>query len=125
MMRRRENVTDGASDHRGNDFFLRELCRRVCTDSFAVAKYGDAIGHHKHLVKLVRDVDHPDATDRKLFQDVKKRLDLRFGERRGRLIKHEDLSVLRKSLGDLDELLLPDAKTAYFNARVDRQVKIG
>ena len=68
----------------------------------------------------MRDVDHADAARAQLVEDAEERLDFGVGERGGRLIQNEDARFLRERLGDLDELLLPDAELTDGRARVER-----
>src|ERR1041384_403933 len=57
------------------------------------------------------------------MQGAKERFPPGVGQRRRRFIEHEDASVLRQRLGDLDQLLLADAEIDYRRARIDWQMK--
>ena len=79
----------------------------------------------KDLVEFMRDVNHRHAARAQVIQNSEQGLDFSVSQRGRRLIKHDDASVLRKRLGDLDQLLLPDSKIANRASRVDCQMKIG
>src|SRR5262249_3084161 len=60
------------------------------------------------------DVDDRDALFSRRANDAKEILDLRLGERRGRLVKDQHLRVGRNPLGDFDKLLLGDRELIDF-----------
>ena len=113
---------DGAPDHAVDDLVAGRLGHRAGVDVAPVAHHGDAVGDQRQLFQPVRDVDDADAAVAELADDAEQFLDLRLGERGGRLIHDEHFGVERQRLGDLDHLLLGDGEIGDLDGGVEVQV---
>ena len=68
------------------------------------------------------DVDHRHALVAELVDDGEQRFDLCGGQRRGRLVKDQDLAVRGDGLRDLNQLHLGNAQGSQLCSRVEIQV---
>ena len=68
------------------------------------------------------DVDHRHALVAELVDDGEQRFDLCGGQRRGRLVKDQDLTVRGDGLRDLNQLHLGNAQGSQLRSRVEIQV---
>ena len=64
----------------------------------------------KDFVELVRDVNHADAALPQFVENAEKRFDFRVRQGGSRFVQHQDARIVRKRLGDFDQLLLADAE---------------
>ena len=76
----------------------------------------------EHLAQAVRDVEDADAELLEPADELEQNLDLVIGQRRGRLVEHEDARVQRAGLDDLDHLLLGDREPAHRRARAEARL---
>jgi len=75
-------------------------------DQAAVAHHRDFVGDLEDLVHLVRDVDDRHTFAFEVADDAEQMLGFRFGDRRRRLVHHDDRSVAGDRFGNLTSLLL-------------------
>ena len=75
-------------------------------DRAPVAQDRDAVGEREQLAHPVRDEDRRHAARLERADELEERLDLRLGERAGRLVEQQHARVHRDRARDLDELLL-------------------
>ena len=115
---------DGAPDHHPDDLLDRRVLRLHSRDVLAVAHDRDPVGDPLELFEAMRDVHDTDAGFAKLANDPKKLVDLRFGERGGRLVHDDDLRFVGEGLRDLDHLLLRDREVRDLRLRVDLEMKL-
>ena len=85
----------------------------------AVAEHRDLVGEFLDLVHAVRDVEQRQALVAQAVQDRVDALDVRRGERRGRLVEDQELRIAAERLGDLDHLPARQRQVADPRARVD------
>ena len=85
---------------------------RTVADAPAVAQHRHAVAEREHFGHAMRDVDDRHAVGLSAIMREQP-LDLGLGERRGRLVHHQDARVLRQRLGDFDHLLLRDAERVH------------
>ena len=71
---------------------------------FPVAQHRDAIAKAEHFRNAMRDEEDREAALLELVNDGEEMIDLPVGQRRRRLIEHEDLAVERERARDLYEL---------------------
>ena len=107
-MLRRHALGKLASDHRANEVVGVEPFELAGEDELAVAEDRDALAEREDLLEPVRDEEDGDAGLVQRSGDLEEPVDLDRGERRGRLVHHDDSGVEREGLGDLDQLLLGD-----------------
>ena len=62
MLDRWKDVADLASDHTLNHLCLVEIARRIGGYGSPIAQDGNPIAHAKHFLKLVRNIDHSNAS---------------------------------------------------------------
>jgi hypothetical protein len=94
--RLREHVLDVAADHPLDDLVKGDFAdRRDVANGLAVAQHDDAVGDLLNLLHLMRDVAHADAVLLELADDPEQLVHFLIGERRGRLIEHEDAGFER------------------------------
>ena len=74
------------------------------------------------LAQAVRDVEDAHAELLEPADELEQNLDLVIGQRRGRLVEHEDARVQRAGLDDLDHLLLGDREPAHRRARAEARL---
>ena len=110
---------DGAADHHADELVGRDVGRADAVDAAAVAQHRDAVAEREHLGHAVRDVDDGDAVGLQPRDQREQQLGLAVGQRRGRLVHHQDARVLADGLGDLDHLLLGDAERVDDDGRID------
>ncbi|MCY1501378.1 hypothetical protein D9M68_354510 [compost metagenome] len=108
---RRVAVFHGAADHAFDNPVLADIFGLTVErfDGSAIAQDGNLVGDFADLVQLVRDDDRGHSLRAKLHQELQKRIGIGFVERGGRLVEDQEPHLLRKRLGDLDQLLLADA----------------
>ena len=85
-----KKILDGTAHHVADHLAGVCFCGVECGDRLAVAQHGDAVADREHLLELVRDVDRGDALVAEAADDPEQDLDLRLGERSGRLVEDED-----------------------------------
>ena len=79
----------------------------------AVAQHRVAIAEAEDLLEPVRDEDDRQALGLQRPDDAREVGDLRFAQRRGRLVHDDEPGPHRERAGDLDQLLLGDRKIAH------------
>ena len=119
-----EAVGHFAVDHALDDIVGREVLRFVGGDPLAVTHDGDLVGDALDLVHLVGDINDADALIAQAAHDAEQVLDLLAGQRRRRLVKHEDLCVIGDCLRDLKHLALGNGHGADDRLRVDLNFQI-
>ncbi len=100
------HLVDRVTDHQLRQLPGRDLAHLVGADLPAVAHDGHPVGHLEDLRQVVRDVDDGQAAALQRADDPEQPLHLLAGQRRGRLVHHDDPGVAAQRLGDLDELHL-------------------
>ena len=75
------------------------------------------------LAQAMRDEDDGDALGPQAAQGPEEDARLVLGQRRGRLVQHQDARVLAVGLGDLDHLALADGQVADERRSVDRRAQ--
>ena len=119
----RRRLVDRPPDHHvddDRDLRIGGLQRR---DVAPVAHHRHAVRDLLELLEPVRDVDDPDAVRTEVPDDPEQLVDLRVGERRRRLVHHQDGGIERQRLGDLDHLLLGDLEVADTGTRIELEVQ--
>ena len=119
-----EAVGHFAVDHALDDIVGREVLRFVGGDPLAVTHDGDLVGDALDLVHLVGDINDADTLIAQAAHDAEQVLDLLAGQRRRRLVEHEDLCVIGDCLRDLKHLALGDGHGADDRLRVDLNFQI-
>ena len=113
----REVVFQRATHHQADQIVGRHLRHRARLDRLAVAQHGHAVGDARQLLEPVRDVDERDALRLELRDEREQRGDLAVGQRRGRLVHHDQPRLAHQALRDLGELLLGDRQPARLAGR--------
>ena len=85
----------------------------------AVAQHGDPIRDGVDFIQPMADVNNADALRAQFAHYLEQALDLARSERGGGFIHHNDACLLRKCLGDLDDLLLGHGKVAAERVRIN------
>ena len=116
-------VVDRAADHHLDHPLARERLDRLGADVRAVAHHRDAIRDLKDLVQAVADVDDADALRLQLADDREQAVDFLQRQRGARFVHHDDPSILRQRLGDLDDLLLGDGQRAADRLGIERHAE--
>ena len=94
-------------------------CRSLRCE-FPVAQDRHVVAYREQLLQLMRDVNDRDPVGLKVRNDAKKRFGFSSRQSRGWFIHDQDAHVLRKSLCDFDDLLLPDAQVPDQGRRIQR-----
>ena len=81
----------------------------------AVAQHAYPVADLKQLLQTVADIEHTHVALAQQANDAEQLLNFRIRKRAGGFVKHDDLRVLRKRLGNLHHLLRAYAKV--FNQR--------
>ncbi len=102
-----------APDHQCDELVLGHLRSRHRGDALPVAHHAHPVGDLHDLDQPVRHVDDADALRLEPLEQAEQVADLVVGQRRGRLVEHEDLDLPRQRLGDLHELALRRAEVAH------------
>lgn len=116
-----EHLAHVAGDHHRDDLVDRGLAGAHDAHVGAVAHHGHLVAEILDLLHVVRDEDHGDALRPQIAQHRKEAVHLALHERRGRLVQHEHLRLLRQRPGDLHDLLLRGRQVAH--QRVARQLE--
>src|ERR1044072_7050070 len=103
MIRLRKDIANLSPDHASDDARLVQFARPVAADRATVAQDCDAGAHAKHLVELMRDVNHADAAWFKLIEYAEQHFDFGFRKRGGRLVQHEYARFVRKRFRNFDK----------------------
>ena len=119
-MRRAARCLDFASDHLGHDLRQRRFAHRPVRHHLAVAHDGQVVADLEYFGEIVRDQDEADALRRKLPDEAQCDANLRFGQRRRRLVQDQDPRLEAYRLDDLHHLLEVVCKRADGLVRVDR-----
>jgi LacI family transcriptional regulator len=91
----------------------------------SIPQHGGAVADPPELFHPVRDVDDADAAGGQPPDRREQPLDLRLGERRCRLVHHQDAGVERQRLRHFDHLLFGDTEQPYGRLGIDRNAKPG
>ena len=110
---RRELIAKLTPDHEPDNIVHLKLGSRSCRNVAAVAHNGDLIGDTLDLRHLMRNVDDTHAALAQHMDDLKQVLDLLLGQRGRRLVKYNDLGMIRNGLGDLHHLPLRNRHRAH------------
>src|SRR3989442_3202147 len=124
MVHHRKDIANLPAYHARDHAWFGPLARGIGAYSLSVTQDRNAITNPKHLIQLMRDIDHPDASSPQFIENPKQCLDLAVGEGGGRLVKHEDPGIVRERLRYFHQLLLANAKIANRYVNVNRQVQI-
>ena len=114
---------DVAADHRAHQVTGGQLADRLRQHPPPIAQHGHALADRKDLLQAVGDEDDRDAVLAQALDDAEQPRDLSGGERRGRLVHHDDAGVERQRLADLDDLLLGNRQAAGYAVGVDRHAQ--
>ena len=79
-------------------------------DGERFAQHGDVVGDREHLIEAMAHEQQRDPARAQLAQAREQVLHVVLGQRRRRLVEHQDAGVLRERTRDLDELALADAE---------------
>ena len=111
-----EQHVEVAADHRPDDLVDGEILDGGRPDEAAVPHDRDALADGEDFLEPVRDEQHRRALSAQRPDDLEEPLDLDRGQRRGRLVHHEDVRIGRQCLSDLDDLLVGDGQAARLAA---------
>ena len=100
-------------------FSWRCLRRLVRGHAPSIAQHGDPVGETADFVDAMADIDDANALRLKSADVFEELFDLRVRQRGGRFVENEHAAVAGQSAGDLDQLLVPDAKLAGGHGRVE------
>ena len=109
VLRRKGRFKRAADDHREQVLVAHVFDRRAAHDA-SVAQNGHPIGNLPQFRQPVGDVDDRCPLGDKLPNFLEKHVGRILIERRGRLIKNENLRFQRQGLGQLEEMLLGDGQ---------------
>ena len=112
-------LVNHAADHHVDDVVLGAVLGDQRADIAAVAHDGDAVGDDLDLVHTVRDINDAQLLIAQVADDLEQLLDLRLRQRRGGLVKDDDLGLVGNGLGDLAHLLLTDRQIAHLFRGID------
>ena len=110
---------DVAADHQLDDLRRRSRALVEGLDVAAVAKDGRPVGQRLDLVHAMGDVKDGDVLGFQPRQEGVDLVDVRAGQRRGRLVENEQLRLLAERLGDLDHLAARQRQIAHADDAVD------
>jgi hypothetical protein len=113
-----------AADHRPDDLVRRGLRGRPRAHVPAVAEHRDPLAHAEDLLHAVRDVEQRDPPAPDLLEDREQVVRLRVGQRRRRLVEHEDAALEGQRAGDLEELPVRGRQRLGNRVGRDRQVEL-
>ena len=82
-----------------------------------VAQHRHPVGDARDFLEPVRDIDDSDASPGDLAHHGEEPLDLRRGQRRGRLVHHQNARGVGERLGDGDDL--PPANRQFADGLID------
>ena len=99
--------------------------RRERADVRAVAQHRDAIAQPEDLRQPVRHVEQRHAARLELLDDREQVIGLRVGQRRRRLVEHEDAAVERERARHLQELAVGGRQRLGPCVGIDGQVQLG
>ncbi len=108
------------SDHRADNVVGRKILGFARFDDAPVAQNGHAIRDLRQLFKTMRNIDDSDPARLQRADDLEKLAYFAVGERRGRLVHHDNARVARQDLGDFDQLLLRNPKLRRFDRQRQR-----
>ena len=94
-----------ASQHQRDQFQRRQIRRRRRADQAAIAQDRDAVCDPIHLIDEVGDEDHCDSAPLQVPHDPEQEFGLVRVEARGRLVEHQNPSIVLERAGDRDQLL--------------------
>ena len=114
-----------AAHHQLNHLAPGDSVDRPLAHVAAVAEHHHPVGNRNHLFQPVGDGDDADPLPSEVADDVEQSRGLVTGERRGRLVHHDDPGIERKRLGDLDELLLRRREPSAGHVEVDVHAQPG
>ncbi len=120
-----EERLDAAADHLLDDLVHRHLVGAVRRDVGAVAHDGQGVAEVEDLLEPVGDEHDPGTTVAQAPCDTEEPFDLDTGQSRGRLVHHEEASIERDGLRDLDDLLIGDGQALGQPVGVDRDAEAG
>ena len=120
----REQRVHVAADHRPDHRLDRQLADRLRQDVATVAHHGDALADREDLLEPVRDEEHRVSARPQRLDDAEQPVDLRAGERGGRLVHHDHARVRGQRLHDLDQLLVGDREPARETVRVEPDAEL-
>ncbi|OPZ10115.1 MAG: hypothetical protein BWZ10_02475 [candidate division BRC1 bacterium ADurb.BinA364] len=93
---------------------------RARADAFAIAQNGVRIGHARHFLEEMADVDDGDAGALQPADRLEQRLGFFGRKRTGRLVHDDQRGIRNERAGDFDDLPLADAETAHGD--IERQI---
>ena len=85
-----------------------------------VSQDGHVVANSQNLFESVRNIDDGDAVRLEVADDAEQDFHLRAAERGSRFVHDEDVDVGGQGFGDLDDLLLADAKIVGELSGIDR-----
>ena len=88
------SVASGRSDDHLDEPFATEALLVPGPDDSTVPQHGNSIPDHRQLGKAMGDVDHTDALRDHAPNQHEQPIDLRSGERRGRLVEEEQSRLI-------------------------------
>jgi len=119
-----EDVAQVPTDHPLDDRELVGFAGPVLADEPAVLQNDHLVGDLEDLLHAVGHVQDDDALLLQAPDDLKQRLDLGVRERRGGLVKGDDLGAAAVGLHDLDHLLVGHRKVPHPVGGVEGQAEL-
>ena len=113
------DVDEIPADHEGGKLIGVGGRRVGLCDQASVSKHADSIAEVKYLGQEMGDIDDRHAPFLESAYQLEEQGGLAFGENGRGFVEDQDAGLLRKGLGDLDELLLGDGEVADPSSRID------
>ena len=110
----------GRPDHLLDHPFERDVLDQGVRLAAAVSQDGHVVADAQNLLESVRDIDDGDALRLEIADDAEQDFHLRGAERGRRLVHDQDIDLGGEGFGDLDDLLLANAKVVGESRGVDR-----
>src|SRR4051812_31810273 len=114
MLTLREDLRNLPANHLSDKLLTVDLSAFAGGDASPIAQDGDAVRQVQHFIKAMRNVDDAEPSMRKLANGSKEGFGLGVVQRSGGFIEHEQTCIVGKRLGNLNQLLLSDAKASGY-----------
>ena len=120
----RSGFVDRPADHHADDLVDGGFLGLHGIDITPIAHHRDPVGDLLQLFQAVGDMHHAHAFFAQLADHAEKLVDLRVGQRGGRLIHDQHAGIEGEGLGNFHHLLLGDGQVGHLGARVELEMHL-